>query len=95
MKFNTFHKQNFDNYLYLYLNFSLTVNTISLCRLVAYSPWSLLLLFPFSILYIYLCTRFYRLINSPKQTKLLYRSKYCTLYLYDQNYHINYIDYLY
>ena len=78
------------------LNSTIILNTLALGRIAYYSMWALLLIGPYLILVLFCFRAFYRVVNNPvEQAKLLYRTQHCLLFLYDQNYHINYIDHLY
>lgn len=77
------------------MNLSLPINTLSICRLVLYNIWCLFILFPYVILLFVFFKKVYSIVESEEQVKLVHRSQYTQLYLYDKNYHLNYIDHLY
>lgn len=96
LTFKSFHRQNFQNVLAVYLNATIILNTLAFARLSYYSMWALFLIGGHVVALMFYFRAFYRIVNNPdEQPKLLYRTQYCLLFLYDQNYHNNYIDHLY
>lgn len=50
---------------------------------------------PFLVLVVAVGRLHFRTINDPRQTTLLYRTRHPYFFIYDNQYHLNYIDHLF
>ena len=96
MTFIQYIKISFKPFLFMYIDFSVIQWTLQLSRIAyvsiywSYGIYSLLV-----ILTIIFALYFLSLINSQHQFNVEYRSRMGYLYIFDRNYYLNYLDYLY
>lgn len=95
MGFFEYIRISFRSFFLLYIDYSIVQWGVQLSRIAYISSVTFLLYIPLIILMISFTSFTLKKINSPFQYRIQYRSQMGYLYVYDQKYHLNYLDYLF
>ena len=79
----------------LYLDQTIIQTSIAISKVAVIDFWAVFIAIPFLFLIVLAGRLLFTTLNKHSQTTLLYRAKYSSFFLYDQHYHLNYIDHLF
>lgn len=81
--------------LLLYLDQTAVQTSVAISRVAVSSYWGLLILAAFLLLVAVGVRLHFKTVNHPQQTTLAHRARNGLFYLYDEQYHLCYIDHLF
>eukprot|EP00919_Chromeraceae_sp_WS-2016_P067619 GHVR01159828.1.p1 GENE.GHVR01159828.1~~GHVR01159828.1.p1 ORF type:complete len:218 (-),score=-16.34 GHVR01159828.1:584-1237(-) len=93
--FHSYLVRSFPSFVMIYFDYTIVSTTLAITKIIIVSYYAYLLAIPFLILLGFLLRYHFILINHHRQFSLSYRMQHTYFYLYDEFYHLYYLDYLY
>jgi hypothetical protein len=84
-----------SSFLLLYMDQTVIQTSVALSRIAMVNYWGVIVVLPFLLLVAAAGRLHFKTINDPAQTTLIYRARNSYFYLYDNFYHLNYIDHIF
>lgn len=95
MTFVEYMRISLRQFAFLYLDYTIVQWTVQISRIAYISSYLFLLYIPILVFVLLYTLYALKVINSPGQFNIEYRSKLGYFYIYDQRYYLNYLDYLF
>lgn len=78
-----------------WLDFTAVVIGWRIAKAVVLSYWGFIFVGLYGILLLLFMRKFFKIVNTEEQARILHRARYNWAYGYDENYHLHFIDFLY
>ena len=94
LTFLLFLRCSWRSFILLYLDLTLIQTSVALTQILVQSTYALFLAMPFLLIIVLGIKLHLEIVNHEKQTTLMYRARHIYFFIYDELYHLNYIDHV-